>query len=58
MAGTTRRLPALLGEAVYCPAQAVGENGLSHEHGPIEVCRWRQGDHPDRAAASAGPVSP
>jgi hypothetical protein len=29
MAGTTRRLPTLRGEAIHCPAQAVAVNGLS-----------------------------
>jgi hypothetical protein len=45
MAGTTRRLPTLRGEAIHCPAQAVGLNGLSRKPGPVEVSCWRQADH-------------
>jgi hypothetical protein len=42
MAGTTRRLPTLRGDAIHCPAQAVGLNGLSRKPGPVEVSCWRQ----------------
>jgi len=31
---------ALPGDAVYCLALVVANNGLSPNTGPIEVCRW------------------
>jgi hypothetical protein len=42
MAGTTRRLPTLRGDANHCPAQAVAVNGLSRKPGPVEVSCWCQ----------------
>ena len=57
MAGPTRRLPTLRGEAIHCPAQAVAVNGLSRKPGPVEVCRWRQGITP-RGGSKGGACKP
>jgi len=42
MAGSSWPDYALPGDAVYCPALAVANNGLSPVMGPIEVYRWCQ----------------
>ena len=44
MAGSSWPGYALPGDAVYCPAQAVANNGLSLDTGLVEVYRWRQFD--------------
>jgi hypothetical protein len=40
MAGSSWPGYALPGDAVYCPALAVANNGLSPDTGPVEVYRW------------------
>jgi hypothetical protein len=42
MAGSSWPGYALPGDAVYCPALVVANNGLLPAMGPIEVYRWRQ----------------
>jgi hypothetical protein len=42
MAGLMAPGYALPGDAVYCPALAVANNGLLPATGPIEVYRWCQ----------------
>jgi hypothetical protein len=40
MAGSSWPGYALPGNAVYCPALAVANNGLLPDTGPVEVYRW------------------
>jgi hypothetical protein len=42
MAGSSWPGYALPGNAVYCPALAVANNGLLLDTGPVEVYRWYQ----------------